>query len=71
MTKAYKKHAAKLRQTGGGLEDENHVNSQEEHMRYYIPGEGPNESTPQDALNLWRTYILKSHSHNLSLHFCR
>ncbi|EDR10153.1 uncharacterized protein LACBIDRAFT_318208 [Laccaria bicolor S238N-H82] len=40
--------------TGGGLEDENCENSQEEHMKYYIPGEGPNDTTPVDALNLWQ-----------------
>ena len=57
LTKTYRKHAARLRQTGGGLEDENCANSQEEHIKYYIPGEGPNETTPVDALNLWRAYF--------------
>jgi len=48
----YRKHAARLRQTGGGLDDENPENSQNKRLKYYIPGEGPDESTPGDALNL-------------------
>jgi hypothetical protein len=26
-------------------------------MKYYIPGDGPNDTTPVDALNLWRAYF--------------
>ena len=26
-------------------------------MKYYIPGEGPNDTTPVDALNLWHAYF--------------
>ena len=49
----YRKHAARLWQTGGGLDDENPENSQNKRLKYYyIPGEGPDESTPGDALNL-------------------
>jgi hypothetical protein len=33
LTKTYRKHTARLQQTGGGLEDENCVDSQEEHMK--------------------------------------
>ena len=59
--KTYRKHAAQLRQTGGGLEDEKQENSQDERLKYYIPGEGPDKSTPADARNLWRMYFFISH----------
>jgi len=58
LTKTYRKQAARLRQTGGGLDGENDENSQDERLKYYIPGEGPNDSTPAEALNLWRAYFL-------------
>lgn len=68
LTKTYRKHAARLQQTGGGLDDENLENSQNEQLKYYIPGEGPDESTPRDALNLWRMYFLLFRSNfNLTL----
>ncbi|KAF8802078.1 hypothetical protein BYT27DRAFT_7048271, partial [Phlegmacium glaucopus] len=62
LMKMYWKHAAHLQQTGGGLEDES---SQDERLKYYIPGSGPDESTPGDAVNLWRTYFLVSLIFNL------
>ncbi|KIJ91420.1 hypothetical protein K443DRAFT_68658, partial [Laccaria amethystina LaAM-08-1] len=55
LTKTYRKHTARLQQTGGGLEDENCVDSQEEHMKSCKElGDGPNDTTPVDALNLWQ-----------------
>ncbi|KAF8812875.1 hypothetical protein BYT27DRAFT_7251461 [Phlegmacium glaucopus] len=62
LMKMYQKHAARLQQTGGGLEDES---SQDERLKYYIPGLGPDESTPGDAVNLWCTYFLGSLIFNL------
>jgi hypothetical protein len=55
LTKQYRKHAQSLRQTGGGLEGENgRDDAQDMDMTFRISGSGPDESTPADALNLWR-----------------
>ncbi len=54
--KMYRKHAARLRQTGEGVgKGENSQDSDcaEEQLSYYISGEGPNAQTPADAVNLW------------------
>ncbi|KDR82164.1 hypothetical protein GALMADRAFT_59519 [Galerina marginata CBS 339.88] len=54
-TIANRKQAGRLRQTGGGL-DENDGSSQsrDEELDYYIPADGPNASTPAAAVNLWQ-----------------
>ncbi|KAF8800871.1 hypothetical protein BYT27DRAFT_7216700 [Phlegmacium glaucopus] len=49
LTKTYRKHAARLRQTGDGVDGGN-----VEHFDYYIPAEGPNEGTPLVAVNIWQ-----------------
>ncbi|KAF8170764.1 hypothetical protein BJ912DRAFT_133829 [Pholiota molesta] len=65
LTKTYRKHAGRLRQTGGGLrqdgedagEDSQYADdSQREVFEYYIPPEGPSETTPAEAVNLWCTF---------------
>lgn len=51
MIKTYKKESQRLRVTGGGLGDENTDN---EHLEFYIPPDGPSVDTPAVAQNLWR-----------------
>ncbi|KAF8802707.1 hypothetical protein BYT27DRAFT_7215209 [Phlegmacium glaucopus] len=55
LKKMYHKHAARLCETGGGV-DQNDSQSEnhEETLAYYIPGSGPNNSTLAQAVNLWR-----------------
>ena len=43
-----KKHAARLHKTGEGIQDGN-----SETMDFYISINGPDESTPECALNIW------------------
>jgi len=38
--KMYKKHATRLRQTGGGPEDEDGGSSHDQQLDYYIPADG-------------------------------
>ncbi|KAH7918100.1 hypothetical protein BV22DRAFT_1051964 [Leucogyrophana mollusca] len=54
-TKTYKRHAAKLRTTGGGLrKDGNDDNcSDDEFCDFYIGADGPDDNTPNDAKNIW------------------
>ncbi|KAJ6474525.1 hypothetical protein DFH09DRAFT_1472946 [Mycena vulgaris] len=50
----YKKHAKQLRDTGGGLGgNDNNDKSLHEYMSCYIPNNGPDATTTQDAKNLW------------------
>ncbi|KAJ7616928.1 hypothetical protein DFH06DRAFT_1012686 [Mycena polygramma] len=56
----YKKHAKRLRQTGGGLggNDDDEDESLHEYMSCYIPTDGPDGTTTADVKNLWGMYIL-------------
>ncbi|KAJ7259051.1 hypothetical protein C8J57DRAFT_1340749 [Mycena rebaudengoi] len=51
----YKKQNKRLRQTGGGLggNDDNEDESLHEYMRCYIPSNGPDTTTTEEAKNLW------------------
>jgi hypothetical protein len=54
--KEYKTEAALLRQTGGGVQDNSEDRGQGDdsvRMRFYVPGDGPQEDTPEEAVNLW------------------
>jgi hypothetical protein len=56
LVSQYKKHAARLRKTGEGVQDSQsgtQSQAEGETMDFYIPGEGPDESTPEYALNIW------------------
>ncbi|KAF8156973.1 hypothetical protein B0H34DRAFT_711425 [Crassisporium funariophilum] len=57
LKKAYRFHAGKLIQTGGGVRDEpDGVAAENTHHEYsdcYIPANGPDESTTDRARNLW------------------
>ncbi|KAH9480938.1 hypothetical protein JR316_0007545 [Psilocybe cubensis] len=53
LRKAYQKHATKLRQTGEGLNN-TESESTEELLDYYVPPEGPDESTPTRIVNIWQ-----------------
>ena len=55
LMKIYQKHSECLQPTGEGVQDENAENqgSQDRVMDYYIPGSGPDESTPEAAVNIW------------------
>lgn len=50
----YREHAAKLRQTGGGIGGDK--DESEETLRFYISGSGPDENTPTHAVNLWGNF---------------
>ncbi|KAJ3483167.1 hypothetical protein NLJ89_g12086 [Agrocybe chaxingu] len=50
LKKSYQKQAKRLRKTGEGVDGD----EEREQMEYYIPAEGPNQSTPMEAVNLWR-----------------
>lgn len=65
--KTYQKHAAQLQQTGGGLDDENQENSQDDPLKYYIPGEGPDDSTLGDALSQPLVYVSSLFYSNFNL----
>lgn len=54
--KTYRKHASRLHQTGEGVEG----SQQNEQFDYYISPEGPNESTPAIAVNIWRNYYFNT-----------
>jgi hypothetical protein len=55
LVSTYKKHAARLRRTGGGIQGvgADNRNEKEETMEFYIPWDGPDESTSVDARNIW------------------
>jgi hypothetical protein len=56
LVSQYKKHAARLRKTGEGVQDSQSGTQSQvegETMDFYIPGEGPDDSTPEYALNIW------------------
>jgi hypothetical protein len=53
LVSSYKKHAARLRKTGEGVHDGQGDGVEPETMGFYIPGDGPDESTPERALNIW------------------
>lgn len=59
MTKAYSKLAKRLRQTGGGVQDDEtgdqSERSQFQVLDFYIDADGPDENTPFEAVNLWGT----------------
>ncbi|KAJ6472509.1 hypothetical protein C8R45DRAFT_1217790 [Mycena sanguinolenta] len=57
---AYKKHAKRLRQTGGGLggnDDDDDDDSLHEYMSCYIPTDGPDGTTTPEAKNLWDSIV--------------
>ncbi|KAJ7258505.1 hypothetical protein C8J57DRAFT_1073204 [Mycena rebaudengoi] len=52
----YKKHAKRLRQTGGGIGgNDDDDEGLHEYMSCYIPNEGPDGTTTPEAKNLWGT----------------
>jgi len=55
----YKKHAKRLRQTGGGVggNDDDGDESLHEFMSCYIPTGGPDKTTTPDAQNLWEAIV--------------
>jgi hypothetical protein len=57
LCEKYKKKAALLRQTGGGVGAPGDAESGEVHhyLNYYIPNDGPHHDTPDAAKNIWRT----------------
>ena len=56
LTKSYKKHLARLQRTGEGIRDDEQDTIYEE-LEYYIPGDGPDVTTPAAAVNLWRELL--------------
>jgi len=63
LTKAYRKHAVRLRRTGDGVGNPNDddkgadspVEGQESVQAFCISGSGPNDSTLEADLNIWST----------------
>ncbi|KAF9043879.1 hypothetical protein BDZ89DRAFT_943451 [Hymenopellis radicata] len=55
LIKEYKYHAAKLRVTGGGINDvsEEDDTSGDIVMKFYIGQDGPTDDTPEEGVNLW------------------
>jgi len=54
----YKRHAKKLRVTGGGIGGDDDAekppsSNPVEFMDFYIPSSGPDDTTPDFAKNLW------------------
>jgi hypothetical protein len=59
----YKFHAKRLRVTGGGIDADDDSqrlasNNPVECMDFYIPASGPEASTPEFAVNLWRKLLI-------------
>ena len=59
----YKFHVKRLRVMGGGIDaDDNSQqlasNNPVECMDFYMPASGPEASTPEFAVNLWRELLL-------------
>ncbi|KAF8816151.1 hypothetical protein BYT27DRAFT_7077746 [Phlegmacium glaucopus] len=56
LKKAYRNHAARLIQTGGGLHPENEADNEDAHHKYadcYIPATGPDGGTMEREKNIW------------------
>ncbi|KIM68061.1 hypothetical protein SCLCIDRAFT_999323 [Scleroderma citrinum Foug A] len=52
LAKVYKQHAKRLTVTGEGIGPESEDGA-EETCKYFIEAGGPNESTPEEAKNIW------------------
>lgn len=62
LEQMYKKHAKRLQQTGGGLDNEGAVSGAadtELMMTFYILPKGPDNDTGLEAQNLWGMFVLK------------
>lgn len=59
LEKEYKKHAAKLRQTGGGIDHDNADGENATTLKFYIPADGPEDNASEEAKNLWGARVLQ------------
>ncbi|KIN97342.1 hypothetical protein M404DRAFT_78630, partial [Pisolithus tinctorius Marx 270] len=46
-------HALKLHTTGNGVREDNDGSDSEEYCNFYIGADGPNDSTSEEAKNIW------------------
>ncbi|KAL4070612.1 hypothetical protein J3A83DRAFT_4526360 [Scleroderma citrinum] len=53
LAKVYKQHAKRLTITGEGIDPDSEDGTDLQTFRYFIEAGGPNESTPEQAKNIW------------------
>ncbi|KAF8575273.1 hypothetical protein K439DRAFT_1254692, partial [Ramaria rubella] len=55
LKETYKAHAKQLVKTGGGIGDTENIDEDEmgEQLQFYIPADGPDDHTSEEARNLW------------------